>query len=55
MGVWLDWARACDGGSIGSGSMEVVNFVVDYDTAERVVRDDLAGTQFEDYSRIYAE
>ena len=57
MNELLGWTGlgACDGGSIGSGSMEIVNFVVDYDMAERVIRDDLAGTEFGDFSRIYAE
>jgi len=57
MNELLGWTGlgACDGGSIGSGSMEVANFVVDYDTAERVIANDLAGTEFGDFSRIYAE
>ena len=44
-----------DGGSIGSGSMEVCCFVVDFDVAKRVIEQDLAGTEFADYSRIYCE
>jgi hypothetical protein len=45
----------CDGGSIGSGTMEVCCFVVDFATAKRVVEADLAGSEFADYSRIYDE
>jgi hypothetical protein len=45
----------CDGGSIGSGTMEVCCFVVDFETAKRVIQTDLAGTQFADYTRIYDE
>ena len=45
----------CDGGSIGSGTMEVCCFVVDFETAKRVIEHDLRGTEFEDYSRIYDE
>jgi hypothetical protein len=53
----LGWTGlgACDGGSIGSGSMEIACFVVDYDIAERVIRENLAGTDFGDSSRIYRE
>jgi hypothetical protein len=46
---------ACDGGSIGSGTMEVACHVVDFEVAERVVRADLQGTELADFSRIYAE
>lgn len=45
----------CDGGSIGSGSMEVCCFVVDFETAKRVIENDLKGTEFEDYTRIFDE
>jgi len=45
----------CDGGSIGSGSMEVCCFVVDFEVAKRVIEDDLRGTDFANYSRIYEE
>ena len=45
----------CDGGSIGSGTMEVACFVVDFDVAKRVIETDLKGTKFGDYSRIYQE
>ena len=57
MNETLGWTGlgACDGGSIGSGTMEVCNFVVDFDVARKVIEDDLAGTEFGDYSRIYDE
>jgi hypothetical protein len=42
-----------DGGSIGSGTMEVGCIVVDFDIAKRVIEKDLKGTQFENYSRIF--
>jgi hypothetical protein len=45
----------CDGGSIGSGTMEVCCFVVDFETAKWAVMRDLKGTEFGDYSRIYDE
>lgn len=45
----------CDGGSIGSDSMEVCCFVVDFEIAQRVVAERLRDTEFSDYSRIYQE
>ena len=53
----LGWTGlgACDGGSIGSGTMEVCCFVVDFAVAKRVIEEDLAGTEFADFSRIYDE
>ncbi|KAA5549639.1 hypothetical protein F0145_02190 [Adhaeribacter rhizoryzae] len=42
-----------DGGSIGSGTMEVGCIVVDFDTAKKVVEEDLKNTEFGDFSRIY--
>jgi len=45
----------CDGGSIGSGTMEVCCFVVSFDLAKKVIAKDLTGTEFENYSRIYDE
>lgn len=45
----------CDGGSIGSGSMEVCCVVVDYETAKRVIESDLVNSRFSDFSRIYDE
>lgn len=57
MSETLGWAGLgmCDGGSIGSGSMEVCNFVVDYEIAKAVIEKDIEGTEFGDYSRIYDE
>lgn len=43
----------CDGGSIGSGTMEVFCMVVDYEVAERILVEDLAETRFADFARIY--
>jgi hypothetical protein len=45
----------CDGGSIGSGTMEVCCLVVDVEIAKQVIADDLAGTAFADFVRIYDE
>lgn len=42
----------CDGGSSGSGTMEVFCFVVAPQMALDVVRRDLEGTEFDDYSQI---
>lgn len=42
-----------DGSSIGSGSMEVGCVVVDFDTAKKVIEEELKGTEFGDYTRIY--
>jgi len=53
----LGWTGlgAVDGGSIGSGTMEVCAFVVDFDLAKKVIEADLVGTEFADYTRIYDE
>lgn len=53
----LGWTGlgACDGGSIGSGTMEACAFVVDFDIAKKVLEADLAGTEFADYTRVYDE
>jgi hypothetical protein len=53
----LGWTGlgACDGGSIGSGTMEVCNFVVDFETARAVIAKDLKGTEFANYTRIFDE
>ncbi|MET3109466.1 putative DNA-binding WGR domain protein [Oxalobacteraceae bacterium GrIS 2.11] len=53
----LGWTGlgACDGGSNGSGSMEVCNFVVDFDLAKSIIVAELANTEFADYTRIYDE
>ena len=45
----------CDGGSIGSGTMEVCCYVVDFDIAKSVIEADLRDTEFGDYTRIYRE
>ncbi len=45
----------CDGGSIGSGTMEVCCYVVDFETARRVIAADLVDTPFENYTRIFDE
>ena len=57
MNETLGWAGLgnCDGGSIGSGTMEVCNFVVDFEVAKKVIENDLKGTEFENYTRIYDE
>jgi len=57
MNELLGWTGLgmCDGGSIGSGTMEVCCFVVDFDIAARVIKNDLQGTIFSDFSRIYNE
>lgn len=57
MNETLGWTGLgiCDGGSIGSGTMEVCNFVVDFGLAKKIIETDLAGTEFSDYSRIYDE
>lgn len=53
----LGWTGlgVCDGGSIGSGTMEVCNYVVDFELAKSVIEKVLAGTEFADYTRIYDE
>ncbi len=57
MNETLGWTGlgCCDGGSIGSGTMEVCCLVVDFEIAKRVIQGDLQGTEFENYSRIYDE
>ncbi|MEI7728203.1 MAG: hypothetical protein WCO56_01450 [Verrucomicrobiota bacterium] len=45
----------CDGGSIGSGTMEVCCLVVDFDIAMEMIQADLRGTEFGDYARIFRE
>lgn len=57
MNETLGWTGlgACDGGSIGSGTMEVCNFVVDFALAKEVIEQDLAGTEFANYTRIFDE
>lgn len=57
MNETLGWTGLghCDGGSIGSGTMEVCCMVVDADIAAQVIAADLSNTEFSDYSRIYEE
>ena len=57
MNETLGWTGLghCDGGSIGSGAMEVCCFVVDFKIAKRIIEDDLKDTNFADYSRIINE
>ena len=45
----------CDGGSIGSGTMEVCCLVVDFVTAKETIEKDLADTEFSDYIRVFEE
>lgn len=53
----LGWTGVghCDGGSIGSGTMESCCYVVDFEIAKRVIEQDLAGTEFANFTRIYDE
>jgi predicted DNA-binding WGR domain protein len=53
----LGWTGVghCDGGSIGSGTMEACCFVVSFEIAKRVIEKDLAGSEFADFSRIFDE
>jgi hypothetical protein len=57
MNQTLGWTGLghCDGGSIGSGTMEVCCFVVDFEIARKVIEQDLKNSDFSDYSRIYLE
>jgi predicted DNA-binding WGR domain protein len=57
MNETLGWTGLgnCDGGSIGSGTMEVCCFVVDFEIARRVIEADLKGPGFGNFSRIYRE
>jgi hypothetical protein len=45
----------CDGGSIGSNTMELCTFVADFEIAKKVIINDLKDTEFEDFTRIYDE
>jgi len=45
----------CDGGSIGSGTMEVCCFVVDFEIAKQVIETKLKDTEFANYTRIFDE
>jgi hypothetical protein len=57
MNETLGWTGLgnCDGGSIGSGTMEVCCFVADYEVAKRVIEADLVGTEFADFALIYRD
>ena len=57
MNETLGWTGlgACDGGSIGSGTMEVCNLVVDFELAKNIIENDLKNTEFADYKMIYDE
>jgi len=57
MNETLGWTGlgACDGGSSGHGTMEVCNFVVDFEIAKSVIERDLAATEFANYTRIFDE
>ena len=43
----------CNGGSIGSGTMEVGCVVVDFEIAKKAIADNLKDTEFANYSRIF--
>jgi len=45
----------CDGGSIGSGTMEVCCFVIDFEVAKSVIEENLKDTEFANYTRIFDE
>jgi hypothetical protein len=45
----------CDGGSIGSGTMEVCCFVIDFEIAKLVIEQNLKNTEFSNYTRIFEE
>lgn len=57
MNDFLGWNGLghCDGGSIGSGTMEVCCFVINFDIAKRLIEENLLGTEFANYTRIYDE
>ena len=57
MNETLGWTGLghCDGNSIGSGTMEVCCFVVNFELAKKVIAKSLKGTEFDGYSRIYDE
>ena len=45
----------CDGGTIGSGTMEICCYVVDFDRSKAIIEENLKGTGFGNYARIYDE
>ncbi len=44
----------CDGGSMGTGTMEVFCFVVSFQIAKQAIESALKDTEFSDYVRIYS-
>ena len=57
MSETLGWSGLghCDGGSSGSGTMEVCCFVVDTEIAIQTIKADLQNTEFANFTRIYVE
>lgn len=57
MNETLGWTGLghCDGGSIGSGSMEIACYVVDFELAKSIIIRDLIDTEFANYTRIFEE
>ncbi|PHS18367.1 MAG: hypothetical protein COA78_02560 [Blastopirellula sp.] len=57
MNETLGWTGLgmCDGGSVGSDSMEACCFVVEVEVARKVIESDLENTEFANYTRIYEE
>jgi predicted DNA-binding WGR domain protein len=53
----LGWTGlgSVDGGSIGSGTMEVCCYVVDFAIAKQVIEAALSGSEFANFTRIYDE
>jgi predicted DNA-binding WGR domain protein len=51
----LGWTGlgSSNGGSLGSGTMEVGCCVVDFEISKKVIEEKLKGTEFGDYSRIF--
>jgi predicted DNA-binding WGR domain protein len=45
----------CDGGGIGSDTMDVCNIVVDFEIAKSVIEKDLVDTEFANFTRIFDE
>lgn len=43
-----------NGGSIGSGTMEVGCSVIDFEIAEKVIKSNLKNTEFDNYSKIFS-
>jgi hypothetical protein len=57
LGETLGWTGLghVDGGSIGSGTMEVCCVVVDFEIAKRTIESELVGTKFSDFTQIINE